>query len=62
MGSNTSERVARVCGLHYVFYVSDFREASFQLVKRLWPNSAIQNESSLYRKSARWLVPLFQLP
>ena len=58
----TSERVARVCGLHSVFYVSDSWEASFQLVKRLWPNSPIQNESSFYRKSAGWLVPLFQLP
>ena len=44
--------MAQVCGLHHLFYVLDSREASFQLVKRLWPNSAIQNESSLYRKSA----------
>ena len=44
--------MARVCGLHHLFYVLDSREASFQQVKRLWPNSAIQNESSFYRKSA----------
>ena len=31
-GPYTSERVARVCRLHYLFYVLDSREASFQLV------------------------------
>ena len=44
--------MARVRGLQHFFGVLDSREASFQLVKRLWPNSAIQNESSFYRKSA----------
>ena len=44
--------MARVRGLQHFFGVLDSREASFQLVKRRWPNSAIQNESSFYRKSA----------
>ena len=53
--------MARVCGLHYLFYDLDSREASFQLVKRLWLNSAIQNESSFYRKPAGMAGPIISV-